>query len=101
MLGKIPPFVLGPVGVILVLVLAFLGYWFMVKPKQAEIARVEAQIAEEQKNADQKDEAEQGEKVKREWETSHESLPRNSMSAASAVHGTPAHCDGQPLARGA
>lgn len=75
MLGKIPPFVLGPVGVILVLVLAFLGYWFMVKPKQAEIARVEAQIAEEQKKADQKEEAEQGlEKVKREWETSHESL---------------------------
>ncbi len=75
MLGRIPPFVLGPVGIVIVLVVTGLGFWFMVKPKQAEINSVQSRTATEQAKAGEKESAEASrEKVEREWERAHESL---------------------------
>lgn len=75
MLGKIPPFVLGPVGLVLILGLTVAGYMFMLKPKQAEIADIQSKIETEQKKAQEKQKV-QGDldKVNRDWETAHEGL---------------------------
>lgn len=75
MLGKIPPFVLGPVGLIIIVGLAVAGFMFMVKPKNEELAKVQEQIAQQKAKADQRPKAEaERERVKQEWVTAHEGL---------------------------
>lgn len=75
MLGKIPPFVLGPVGLVIIVGLTVAGFIFLVKPKNEELAKVQEQIAQQQAKAKERPKAEaERERVKQEWVTAHEGL---------------------------
>jgi hypothetical protein len=75
MLGKIPPFALGPVGLILIVALAGGGYHFLIQPKQAEIKAIQDNITTETETANKRAKAEENqEDVNRKWVTAHEGL---------------------------
>lgn len=75
MLGRIPPYVLGPVGLIIILGLLVAGFWFMVKPKQQETGEIKAQIEEQENKAAQRERAEADlARVRRQWEAAHDGL---------------------------
>jgi hypothetical protein len=75
MLGKIPPFILGPVGLVIIIGLTIAGYMLVVKPKNGELAKVQEQIAQQQAKAKERPQKEaERERVKQEWVTAHEGL---------------------------
>lgn len=63
------------VAVILIPGLAFLGYWFLVKPQDKKISDLRAAIENERKDANQKEAAQDElQRTKREWEAAHDGL---------------------------
>ena len=75
MLGKIPPLILGPVGIVVVLGLAVVAYMFVLKPKQDDIDDIKQQITQQENKAAEKEKAEAAlAKVRREWEAAHDGL---------------------------